>query len=292
LLGILDLGGSSTQIAVPPTALAVGDKVPLGAGVSGSATVRSYAAYGMEQMRERIDKLVKKKGLERSPCYVRGYQNPATGLVGDGDARGCRQMLFEVFGEAWQECPPSRAGCDVPGPAHGHTGEESDLSKAVAGGIEFLAVSGYLFVTDFVIHWLSLVQHGLSYDGVPSRPNDPVVVKLQEAGNRPTIAEFEAATDLLCAWPWTTVSGEDQGHNAVGGGHRYTDSTKAPHRCLEANYVAFLLEHAYGFPRDRRLVTFEDEVGDNEVEWPLGALLLQVERSRHAAASSSSREEL
>jgi hypothetical protein len=253
LLGILDLGGSSTQIAVPPTSsLLVGDIVPLSSADPGSASVRSYAAYGMEQMRERLDKLAVGKGMSSSPCYFRGYRDPLHSLSGVGDAQKCREMLVEVFSNAQKECPADDHEC-MPGACFA-------AANAGSHGMQFFAVSGYLFVTDFVSHWV--LRNDV--DGAFSR--------LKEAGNRPTILELEAASGALCLSDWQEIEKATAGGPAVGA-HRYTDSSKAPHRCLEANYVVTLLRHAYGFPDDQRLVTFEDEVNGNEVEWPLGALL-------------------
>lgn len=258
LLGILDLGGSSTQIAVPP-AQEQDDLT--------TTAVRSYPAYGMEQMRGRLDALAVERGLSSSPCYFRGYKDPVQALGGSGNANECRKMLLEVFERSAQECV-AREKEDIeciPG---------GDAAAAMAGsqGMQFYAVSGYLYVTDFAAHWLS--RSGNSNSGVASM--------MQAAGNKPTIAELLKGADELCASDWKEIETAHAG-GAETGAHRYTDSVKAPHRCLEINYVVTLLGKAYGFPNDDRLVTFEDEVDENDVEWPLGALL----SAQHQAAQIS-----
>lgn len=254
LLGILDLGGSSTQIAVPS-----GDVSDL----QNAAAVRSYAAYGMEQMRGKLDLHAAGNGMSSSPCYFKGQPvvvdtvAPPHNLQGSGEAQKCREMLTEVWSNSKQACA---SGDDECMPGHDDVAKSAGLK-----GFQFFAVSGYLFVTDFASHWLQ-------------RSGTPSGATLKEVGNRPTIIELEAAADELCASDWAAIETAHAG-GAEAGAHRYTDASKAPHRCLEVNYVTTLLRN-YGFPADQRLVSFEDEVDENAVEWPLGALL----HMRHQAA--------
>lgn len=255
LLGVIDLGGSSTQIAAP-SALELQSGMPV-VGQPGFAMVRSYAAFGMEQMRERIMKLVSRKGSSSSPCDFQGYQDPHHGHSGAGNAKECRAMMQEVFASQRSLCTRGDLEC-LPGAV--------DASQAGSFGLEFFAVSGYKFVTDFVAHWSS------HYDA-------DIKNKVKAAGNRMTIDELEVAADALCGLGWHKIE-QASNDGSDPGKHRYTDITKAPHRCLEANYVASLLR-LYGFPVDKRLVSFEDEVDGNDVEWPLGALLtMRLDKSR------------
>jgi len=265
LLGILDLGGSSTQIAMPSSKRDFGAAVP-GLGDVG-AVVRSYAAYGMEQMRERLDKHAAENGMSSSPCYFKGYKEPSYGLVGSGEAPDCRAMLLKVFSKSREECRNHASRECMPG-------LDDAAARAGSQGLQFFAVSGYLFVTDFASHWL--LRSGSAGGAIAST--------LREVKNRPTVEELEAAADELCASDWAEIESATAG-GAATGAHRYTDSTKAPHRCLEVNYVVTLLRHSYGFPSDQRLVTFEDDVDGNDVEWPLGALL----HMRKQAAASEKR---
>lgn len=264
LIGVLDLGGSSTQVAAPSTLRSPG--VPVVG--PGSAMVRSYAAFGMEKMRERIMKLVSKKGATASPCDFRGYQDPHHGHRGAGNARSCRAMMQEAFATVRESCKLGDVEC-IPGAV--------DASQIGSLGLQFFAVSGYKFVTDFVTHWSS----HLSGD---------IQKKLSDAGKKMTIEELEVAADALCSLDWQHI--EQATNDGIGPGrHRYTDIHKAPHRCLEANYVASLLR-LYGFPVSERLVSFEDEVDGNDVEWPLGALLtMQIEKTKQIEKTES-RDEL
>mmetsp|Transcript_104962 Transcript_104962/g.185869 ORF Transcript_104962/g.185869 Transcript_104962/m.185869 type:complete len:454 (-) Transcript_104962:26-1387(-) len=263
LLGILDLGGSSTQIAVLPHP-ATQDLF--------SADVRSYASYGMEQMRMRLDGHRVAAGEKTSPCYFRGHQTPESpGLLGTGDAQACRALLQEVLAAQRKECEAMATPDPECMPGSG------GVADAGARGMEFFAVSGYLFVTDFARHWLG--RFGESTGMGPA---------LEAAGSRPSIEELEKAADELCRVDWLQVDHATAGGEAAGA-HRYTDSSKAPHRCLELNYVTTLLRHLYGFSAGARVVTFEDEVDDNEVEWPLGALLKIRHEALTAKLASASR---
>lgn len=256
LLGILDLGGSSTQIAVPSPP----DENKLDAALQ-AEKVRSFAAYGMEQMRERADKRILQAKQDFSPCYFKGYKEPKSALQGSGKALECRKLLEEILEDARRECTDPKDKECVPG-------SEGLADKDKLAAQQFYAVSGYLYVTDFASHWLTTRKKGSS-----------MAETLQTVGNRPTIQELTDAADDLCTSDWTEIETAHAG-GAEAGAHRYTDSTKAPHRCLEANYVVMLLHHSYGFPREKRFVTFEDEVDGNDVEWPLGALLHMKHQAR------------
>jgi hypothetical protein len=264
MIGVLDLGGSSTQIAVPPTLRSPG--IPV-VGEQGAGMVRSYAAFGMEQMRERIMQIVKRKGSMSSACDFPGYQDPHHGFWGRGNAQECRDMLQQAFASVKETCEVGDFEC-LPGAL--------DASQAGSLGLEFFAVSGYKFVTDFVKHWSAHLEGDLK-------------ARLPDAEDRMTISELEAAADSLCTMVWqkfesATINGTDAGR------HPFTDIQKAPHRCLEANYVATLLR-MYGFPASERLVTFKDEVDGNDVEWPLGALLM-MRLQKASPEKTGSNEEL
>jgi len=304
LLGIVDLGGSSTQIAIPPT-----EK-------SGETKVRSYAAYGMEQMRERMDHLIHNKKMNLSPCYFKGYKDP-TGyqLGGSGDATECRWKLQEILELDRKDCAPDDHECQP--------GHDDHAGEAGMKGRDFYAVSGYLYVQDFASHWLTRNGTGESTPTTQrtgARVPPPVGMEeahalaemphqergkplgshalgqlLRKVGNKPTIEELQHAAHMLCNSDWAEIEQAHAG-GADAGAHRYTDSTKAPHRCLEINYVITLLQYCYGFPINERLVTFEDEIDGNDVEWPLGALLtmghehrLTGERDHHTRIHTPSR---
>jgi len=256
----LDLGGSSTQIAVPPENA---EGLPHLGGYP--STVRSYAAYGMEQMRDKLDHLAATNGWQNSPCYFKGYTVESHDLKGSGDALNCRKMLLEIFSEAREQCKDAEC---MPG-------SDAAASKAGGLGMQFYAVSGYLYVTDFASYWLQRGDGGAAW--------------LKNVGNRPTVDELEQIADMLCRSDWAEIERAHAGGKETGA-HRYTGADKAPHRCLEVNYVATLLRHSYGFPGDQRLVTFEDEVDGNDVEWPLGALLHM--RHENGVTSGGNREEL
>lgn len=61
--GILDLGGSSTQIAIPNDCNSITKQ---------NAFIRSFPESGMELTRERVNKLY--TAAERRNCYFGGYE--------------------------------------------------------------------------------------------------------------------------------------------------------------------------------------------------------------------------
>lgn len=272
LLGVLDLGGASTQIAIPPMHLEETREFEK------QVEVRSYASFGMEQVRERIDQFAVSKDMKTSPCYFKGYKVPGHNLEGTGNAEECRALMLQQFKKHELECEAS-----VHATAHIHKkildrqywecipGNDNHARHAGALNINYYAVSGYLYVQEFASHWLARKKN----------------TKLQEAGKTPTVTELIAAASDLCASEWSDIEKATKGGQEAGA-HRYTDIVKAPHRCLEVNYISVLLHTSYGFEgNENREITFEDEIDGTSVEWPLGAFL----HMRHAAKVEASHRE-
>jgi len=109
--------------------------------------------------------------------------------------------------------------------------------------------------------------------------NDAVRTLLGEAGEKlfanwpnPTVDELEAAAHKFCKQPWP---GDplDAHTNAWRNKHAFSGTKQLPHRCFESLYMSLVLEHAFGFDRDARQITFALDVEGNEVEWTLGYAL-------------------
>lgn len=243
-IGLMDLGGGSTQIAVPTEM---------------GAVVHSYLGFGMTHIREQIHN--ESRGGEDLGCYMRGTA-VGSGKEGTGDAQACRTLLSRVLAGRRQACIRGEHG---ERPCLGDLGELDKTVEAIKKGtIEFFGAAGMLYVADFVHWWLGI--HAKEGGKLPSLAWD-------FKGNfpKPTIAELQSATDVLCSGdygPLAKLTGTD-------GAHRYTQEDNAPYRCFQANYVLVLLEEIYGFSRDGRTITFAAEHEGEDLEWPLGAMLFK-----------------
>lgn len=276
LMGVLDLGGSSTQIAVPPQLLQ-------GASLAqnlGQAYVRSYLSFGMERMRQatydevmrRADPAARDNDAVPNPCAFYGYQEAGHGWRGTGDARGCEALIKGVLTEQTITCRRrGRASYCMPMEL-----PRLAAKPASAGEPRFFLISAYMFVTDFVRWWLehpNAVHAAGQGAGTSAELSmvERVTAASPELFARPTIAELRTAATLLCSATWGNLSEAVQ---LPGKGHQYTPAHKAPHRCFEMNYIVTVLSAGYGFKEDVRAFEVVGSIGGRDVEWTLGAFLM------------------
>eukprot|EP00746_Dinoflagellata_sp_MGD_P010044 gnl/MRDRNA2_/MRDRNA2_120612_c0_seq1.p1 gnl/MRDRNA2_/MRDRNA2_120612_c0~~gnl/MRDRNA2_/MRDRNA2_120612_c0_seq1.p1 ORF type:complete len:458 (-),score=90.38 gnl/MRDRNA2_/MRDRNA2_120612_c0_seq1:13-1386(-) len=251
-IGVLDLGGSSTQIAIPGQA-------EVGVEFGQGALVESYTGFGMEMARKLVDQELKaaQGGLKdgdtvESPCYFHGYEFALDTLkvTGAGNAAVCREKIESVLNRELRTCVEDRGGVNQydGGPCLGAVakGPGADAIRS----LQFIAVSGFVFVSDFISWWLS--WNGGSLDGFP----------------KPSMTALREGADKMCAGTWKAVEERTNDKNAQ---HQFTGLQKAPHRCFEANYILTLLGKIYGFPDSSASILFADDLDGRAVEWPLGA---------------------
>lgn len=269
LIGVLDLGGSSTQIAVPPDA-AAGANLAEKLGEGQGAYSKSFLSLGMERMRQKTYQgftdaaapYARERRTVANPCAFYGYSEEGEPWRGTGDSAECERAIKAILEAERTACAAQAAAegaaldCLPGGPAplpSGGSGE--DVHK-------FLLISGYLYVTDFARWWLA--RPG----SVPASSSS--ILDQASTFARPNVAELREAAQLLCAETWADVSAAALDPSSK---HSFTGAHKVPHRCFEANYVVSLLSHAYGFDEGARLFRVVADVNGNEIEWTLGAFL-------------------
>lgn len=285
LLGVMDLGGSSTQIAVPPIVEA-GSSLTLRLGEE-QMYVQSFLSLGMERMRqlthrtlvEGANDAAREIAAVSNPCAFFGYVEAGDVWRGTGDASECQKVIAAILRKEMSACMATHPGTclpmgNLPVPAAERRSNiaANDRSKASARPRQFLLISGFMFVTDFARWWFerpgSLPEQGGAEFGGHTE-----LAALVRKGTfeRPTLAELRAAAVALCAAPWQNVSFV-AGENAVVR-HRYTAPQKVPHRCFELNYIVVLLSMGYGFQENVRAFHIVDSIEGKDVEWSLGAFL-------------------
>lgn len=182
----------------------------------------------------------------------------------------------------------------------------------------FVAVSGYLYVTDFALHILtkySEVSSGAA-SWFPKLQLERYVDAYKATYPKPNIEALMGSAEALCALPLSIIK---EMHEKVR--HSFTGSSKLLDRCFEINYVATLLQmYTVGyhndipFDKDAREqkekdqakslegkgdlsqaeqhadlfeghgnVWFTDEIAGSEVEWPIGKWLDDHDQSQFIA---------
>lgn len=276
LMGVLDLGGSSTQIAIPPQ-LIRGASLAQNLGPN-QADVRSFLSFGMERMRQHTykhlvsgaDAAARAHDAAPNPCAFYGYREPGHGWRGTGDAKACQATIKALMTEQTLTCRRrSEARNCIP----------MELPRLAVKPVSaqepcFFLISAYMFATDFARWWLNISKGSQAPDigdkkSADLRLMDRVAAASPEMFARPTIAELRTAAALLCAAAWENLTAA-----VKVAGHQFTSPHKAPHRCFELNYIVTLLSVGYGFREDVRAFEVAASIGGRELEWTLGAFLL------------------
>lgn len=260
-LGLMDLGGSSTQIVIPGKGAAV-EGESFGAG----AFVHSYLGFGMTYIREEMHKTYAGKD---EVCYMKGRID--ADIFGKGEADACRKLIREMLQTQVLACQEKR---DNNGPCLGDLGEEAVAVRAISGDVDFYAVAGMTYVVDFIRWWSDLFYSDHSEATAPFLNSYP----------RPSLAALEKAVDVLCAGDYKAVADRTADKKLA---HSFTGFDNAPYRCFQANYILVLLQDKYGFASTGQTISFLLDVDGEDLEWPLGALL-----HRRAASGRAGKQEL
>jgi len=271
LMGVLDLGGSSTQVVAPPF-LGAGELLSHKLG-SDHTFVRSFLKMGMERMRLRtfqtfVDAApatVRERRAVPNPCAFYGYSEGEKRWRGVGHASACEQALVGLLVQDKAECSALHSNAR-------DANDSSTVAECLGDGLvptppasessaRFFLISGFLYVTDFARWWLE--QPGV-------RTKSLTVLSEPGAFSSPTVAELREVAHVLCAASWGDLSAAA---NDEAKAHRFTKRPKVPHRCFELNYIVALLSEGYGFGPNDRIFRIVEEVGGGEIEWTLGAFL-------------------
>ena len=311
MVGALDMGGSSTQLIfyVGDGAAATtsgGDGDSDGKGGSGGKTVtqsdfwsNSWLNYGAERVRERAQDLLihrhvsaksseggvpsaNAQGAEddepmsiANPCFQRGYSAVIAHMAeysvggherhagnfhlhGQGDPDECLQLITDVL---WPEQSCRRLQSGASDAADSGSDGGGAASPCYVDNIQNPAVSGHFYAMS--VYYFA--NDAVKTLGEPSN---------LEHWPTPTIFELEKAARAFCQIQWPGEPGART--SAWSKKHEYSGNSQLPHRCFETLYQAVLLEHGFGFQKDKRHVTFAMDVEGQDVEWTLGFVLANL----------------
>ncbi|CAD7950234.1 unnamed protein product [Amoebophrya sp. A120] len=159
--GILDLGGSSTQIAIPNDCNRITRQ---------NSFIRSFPESGMELTRERVNKLF--TAAERKSCYFSGFESSSAGSSSSG-GKPCADLVRAAMEH------------DKGSPHH----MQKDWKKLKNKNLKFIAVSGYMYVTHFA-RWL-LQQHYPELDYLKEFPA-PKLKSVKQAAEKLCLLEWQS----------------------------------------------------------------------------------------------------
>jgi len=204
-------------------------------------------------------------------------------LVGTGDPAKCIALLGELM---WPTGSCAEQLSHIGATAEDRAGAIPQAQQACfLGDVPHPPMQGHFYGMSVYYYANDAVRTLLGEDGKKLFANWP----------NPTVDELEAAAHTFCQLPWP---GDplDKTTNTWKSKHPYSGTKQLPHRCFESLYMSLVLEHAFGFARDARLITFALDVEGNEVEWTLGYALAHATAtatlSAPAQAQGASEKEL
>lgn len=259
-VGIMEMGGASTQIAFIPEVSSLAGKFPVTLwGVRYPLYVHSYLGYGQEAVERWIaaaiaedsnNVLEEKDNVKyiNSPCALQGDSilvEGEAGLMyncsGTGQPAQCEllisQMLYQVDPSLCQPAP-----CAI-GPFY---------QPSIPDSMSFYAVDAFFYPAN-------------------------VFGILHREDNVLTPLEYGDAAREYCVKHVSAAS-----HQSAAN----TNSTyKLSARCMMGLYAEKLFTQAYGFHNQTQQIHIKDEVEGNELSWCLGALLYEMGDDRFTSSS-------
>ena len=284
MVGVLDMGGASVQLALPVPR-------PLGTRTGAAVTpadfhVQSFEGYGEDALLRRTSRWtamahgsggvhsvgagVADTVLRRDPCsFVGAGRTVALGLGGlrvqlggSGNAPLCRSHIRKALGLQQQPPPPPLS----PVPASERAGRATARTSV-------LALHGFFYAADCARVLLAGTAAGEA---------------LQRDWPTPSLGAVEDAAAALCALHWDAVRDLQRQRQ-----HRYTGASQLQGRCHMLNAALVLLRDALELgDAGAFAVTWTDEVAGERPDWPLGAYLWYVLSLMAAGAGAMGVERL
>ncbi|KAJ8601533.1 hypothetical protein CTAYLR_008011 [Chrysophaeum taylorii] len=259
LLGALDLGGASAQIAVPVKGL--GSRV-----TSADFRVATFLGYGVERVASRYAKI--------------GANDPCGG--GSSDAfESCARAISKLLGIA--ECRRSRnLTCALPELFFGGVGTTTRAAirsprfraddEKISEESKLVATSSYYYA------WVTLPSVLRHLNG-----SELVLDRIERDWPAPSLDAVREGARLLCSTPSekleSLAASGGRWDRALGNAERRR--AELPRRCFDLAYVDILLASVFGLPTDLpNVVSVATKVGAVDLDWTLGVVLHDARRRR------------
>jgi hypothetical protein len=241
-MGILELGGASTQIAYASSDPSSQGLATLPWGDTTYQIYRhSFDGLGQDKALDKINYSYSNSGHSSmskqrrpiNPCYPIDYPIPGDdGLgawnygdgLGAGNYNDCKNQIENTL------------LLSLP------NDQQMDKQRRQPHGV-FLAYAGYYYTYSF----LSKVFE------------KPIL----------SLAELETAGSQYCSERWEKLDNWEKLKS-------YSDEKYLPLWCFRAAYIAALLQTGYGFPNATQQIFTTDTIQGNEISWTLGAMVYEA----------------
>ncbi|KAJ1454168.1 nucleoside phosphatase family-domain-containing protein [Pelagophyceae sp. CCMP2097] len=300
LVGALDLGGASTQIASPASAETPGLSRAL---ERKDFETSSYLGFGVERVAETYRAYIDSQGVHADPCDTPGRERIVTAphdgdanprvVRGTGDYDECITMVAKAVGlepcrlrtnSTTKSSLLKRDKCDF---------KSKDGSTLAA--LRPLPHARFVGLSLYYYAWrtLSLALGRLVDDEKRRRrsqlleigelakmPAAHVSRRAAEAllatWPSPSLRTVHAAAKVFCATPWATLelvatSPARSWDAFMGDADRR--AVEFPRRCMDLAYIELLLGDVYRIDSDERALLVAVEMNGVELDWTLGAVL-------------------
>ena len=263
LAGVLDLGGASTQIAVPVIS-SHGTEVVSAADFR----VRSYLGFGVEVFAKRfLGDADRKRKCEHEDRLASRFDDCALAIATFLGVEACdrRKNSSVIITQTRPSCEPlllpttPRSQVTIAAAESRRFGS----GKIISPSTKFVATSLYYYA------WRSLTQM-LRVAG-----NNSVADAIDKDWPRPSLEAIRSAARVACGKSMenilniAAVDGLNIWDNFLGDADRRRE--ELPRRCFDLAYVDVLLSGVFGFA-DRQ-ITVAVALGDVDLDWTLGVVL-------------------
>ncbi|OWF41180.1 ectonucleoside triphosphate diphosphohydrolase 8-like isoform X2 [Mizuhopecten yessoensis] len=240
-VGVLEMGGGSTQITFVPDGPILANMFPVRmAGVTYYLYAHSYLYYGQTYMAYRIRRYLEEESpLDTelyNPCMLRGdnvsySSDDGTTVIlrGDSNPTKCLEILNSFLQSAEENsCYPKP--CAI-----------GQIYQPSLGTDTFFAISAYVYA--------------------------PTTLRALDPFGRLKIKAMNTSAHQYCRM---TLA---QAINATGTAAEYASGY-----CMMGLYIPSLLTSSYGFPSSTNRIQVADKINGESVDWALGAVLYELEQ--------------
>ncbi|XP_060073278.1 ectonucleoside triphosphate diphosphohydrolase 8-like [Ylistrum balloti] len=240
-VGVLEMGGGSTQITFVPDGPILANMFPVRmAGVTYYLYAHSYLYYGQNYMAKRIRRYLEEESPFETelynPCMLRGdnvsYSTEEGVTVifrGDSNPDKCLEIINSFLQSAAENvCYPKP--CAI-----------GQIYQPSLGTDIFFAISAYVYA--------------------------PTTLRALDPFGRLQIETMNTSAHQYCRMTLT------QAINATGTAAEYASGY-----CMMGLYIPSLLTASYGFPSTTQRIQVADKINGESVDWALGAVLYELEQ--------------
>lgn len=243
-VGVLEMGGGSTQITFVPDGPILANMFPVRmAGVMYYLYAHSYLYYGQNYMAHRVRRyLEEERPMDTelfNPCMLRGdnksYKTEEGSTVifrGDSNPTKCLEIINSFLQSADEDsCYPKP--CAI-----------GQIYQPSLGTDTFFAISAYVYA--------------------------PTILRALDTFGRLQIQAMNVSAHEYCKMTLAQAMNSTK-----------TQAEYASGYCMMGLYIPSLLTTSYGFPSSTQRIQVTNKIKGESVDWALGAVLYELEQKEY-----------